>query len=555
MSLDLIYERMTLERIEAENTAETVVEGSLVLPDRAAEIGRALKLQAVPKLNSVEVKDGKVVFEGAFDLFLLYAHLYERRIELADRDPYDEEDDAGEGFRDEVVIDERLETASWKGELPFVYLLDLAGIAEGDEVETHVDVRSTSFEVRSDRLSLDVDVVVAFAARKSYSQELTVAKAVKGAGGIDVERQTVRVVSFLGRGGALTEARGQLNLSGRAVPERFLEVRAFPVVTEATVDDQVVRVRGYVNYAALYVGAEGAGPQYGQWARGAAFETEAEIPTAVRGAACQVKATPLSTEYRIVEEEGTRQLEVRTPVALDLRVQEIKEVAAITGLDSREKEVAARRELLRFLEAVGEGRATFEEGATLDLPQGQPGIERILFGDATAAVDDVHVLGDKVAVELHVDVDLFYVGRSQGDGSVWRVSWPRAVELDLEIPVNGAEPGLERKVNVQVVDVQFDLLNRESVDVLVRLAAEAQVSREVEFEAVAEAVEAAPLEADPPTYTYVVVRPGDTVWKLAAYYRTTPELVLAANPWLESQNDPLPVGKKVCIPRKAAIAG
>ena len=203
MSLDLIYERMTLERIEAENTAETVVEGSLVLPDRAAEIGRALKLQAVPKLNSVEVKDGKVVFEGAFDLFLLYAHLYERRIEPADRDPYDEEDDAGEGFRDEVVIDERLETASWKGELPFVYLLDLAGIAEGDEVETHVDVRSTSFEVRSDRLSLDVDVVVAFAARKSYSQELTVAKAVKGAGGIDVERQTVRVVSFLGRGGAL----------------------------------------------------------------------------------------------------------------------------------------------------------------------------------------------------------------------------------------------------------------------------------------------------------------------------------------------------------------
>lgn len=556
MSLDLIYERLTLERIDAENAAETVVEGTLALPERAAEIGRALKLQATPRLNQVEVKEGKVVFEGALDLSLLYAHFREHRVEPAEREAFDDEfDEADSSQGDEVVIEEILQTASWKGELPFVFLLDLAGIAEGDEVETDVNVRSTSFEVRSDRLSVDVDVVLAFSARTTAVQELTVAKAVKGASGVDVERRTLRVASFLGRGGALTEARGQLNLSGRAVPERFLEVRARPVVTDTVVEDGVARVRGHVNYAVFYVGAGGAGPQFSEWTRGASFETEAEIPSATRGAACEVTATPLTTECRITEDEGTRQLDVKTPIALDIRLKEIKEVAAVTGLESREKEVAARRELLRFLEAVGEGKANFEEGATLDLPEGHPGIDRILFGDATAVVDDVHVLGDKVAVELHVDVDLLYVGRSQGEGSVQAVSWPRAVELDLEIPLRGAEPGLERHVAVEVVDVQFDLINRESVDILLRLAADARVSREVEIDVVAEAVEAPPVEANPPTYTYVVVRPGDTVWKLAAYYRTSPEAVLAANAWLESENAPLPVGKKVCVPRKTAQAG
>lgn len=360
-----------------------------------------------------------------------------------------------------MVIEEQLQTASWRNELPFVLLLDLPGISEGEEIETTVDVRSTSFEVRSDRFSVDVDVVLAFSARSVSIQELTVAKAVKGASGVDAERRSLRVTSFLGRGGGMTEAQGELSLTGRAIPERILDVRAQPVVTEAAADDGVVRVRGYLNYSLFYVGAGGAGPQYSEWVRGATFEMEADIPTAVRGASCDVTVTPQTTECRIVDDEGARQLDVRTPLALDIRLKESKEVAVITGLESKEKEVAARRQLLRLLEAVGETKEIQEEESTLDLPQGLPGIDRILFGNATAVVDDVHVLGDKVAVELHVDVDLLYVGRAQGDGSVQSVSWPRALELDMEIPLRGAEPGLERSVSVEVVEVEFDLINRE----------------------------------------------------------------------------------------------
>ena len=63
----------------------------------------------------------------------------------------------------------------------------------------------------------------------------------------------------------MTEAQGELSLTGRAIPERILDVRAQPVVTEAAADDGVVRVRGYLNYSLFYVGAGGAGPQYSEW--------------------------------------------------------------------------------------------------------------------------------------------------------------------------------------------------------------------------------------------------------------------------------------------------
>ena len=246
---------------------------------------------------------------------------------------------------------------------------------------------------------------------------------------------------------------------------------------------------------------------------------------------------------------------MRTPLELDVQVREVKEVPVVTGLQAKESEIAQRRQLLRILEAVGEARLSHEEEGALDLPSGYPGIERILSAQAKAAVDEVHVLGDKVAVELYVDVDLLYVGRAQGDGGVQTVSWPRAFELDLEIPLRGAEPGLERSVTAKVRQVQWDLVSRESIDVRVLLEVEARVSRELEIDAVVEAVEVPPQEEAPPTYTYVVVRPGDTVWKLAAYYRSHPEIIVAANGWLESEESPLPVGKKVCVPRKGVSVG
>ena len=401
MSLDLIYERLALERIEAENAAETVVEGTVTLPERSAEIGRALKLQAAPKVSKVEVREGRSSLKAPSISPSSTLTTGNAASSRGKRDEFDDEyDDAEFSRSEEVVIEEQLQTASWRNELPFVLLLDLPGISEGEEIETTVDVRSTSFEVRSDRFSVDVDVVLAFSARSVSIQELTVAKAVKGASGVDAERRSLRVTSFLGRGGGMTEAQGELSLTGRAVPERILDVRAQPVVTEAAADDGVVRVRGYLNYSLFYVGAGGAGPQYSEWVRGATFEMEADIPTAVRGASCDVTVTPQTTECRIVDDEGARQLDVRTPLALDIRLKESKEVAVITGLESKEKEVAARRQLLRLLEAVGETKEIQEEESTLDLPQGLPGIDRILFGNATAVVDDVHVLGDKVAVEL-----------------------------------------------------------------------------------------------------------------------------------------------------------
>nr|MBO2476953.1 hypothetical protein [Bacillota bacterium] len=116
------------------------------------------------------------------------------------------------------------------------------------------------------------------------------------------------------------------------------------------------------------------------------------------------------------------------------------------------------------------------------------------------------------------------------------------------------EPGFEADARVQVEDVALDLINRETVEAQVRLLAQVRVGRTAARMAVVEAVAVPPPDPDPPTWTFVVIQEGDTLWALSHRYHTDVDRIVAANPWLEDQEGPLPAGRKLCIPRRGPSA-
>lgn len=551
MSLELRYDRLTIERYDVDNSAQTVVEGSVTLPDGAKEIGRGLRLTATPRVTELEVKDDRVIFEGHFDLDFLYVYFEERRLSgFADIVDEDEAADVEHG-EPEIVIDEKLTHCSWKGQLPFAYVLELPGVKEGQEVETELTVGECSFEVRSDQVTLDVDVALELRAFARGTTEVIAATAVAGSEGIESTRRNVRIKNHLGRGRGEGTAEGELPLTGRAVPESILDIEAKVDVTEAVVDDGQVRAKGNVSYRVVYVGQDDSGVQCVEWLRGATFDVEVVVEGARRGARAEVKVCPGVTRSTLSQGEGGEALAVRTPITISVDVAHVQEVALVTGLESDEKEVVSRVETVSLREAVGEGSATESVEGTLDITPGSPPVDRVLAGHAKARVEDVHVLGDKVAIEVHVDAEMLYVGRDQGGSGVHIVKWPEAFSVDLELPVPGAEPGMERNVKVDVTRVDVDPINRESLDVRVQLAAKVELTREIECDVVVEAVEVLPAESNPPTYTFVVIDSGDTLWKVAARYRSQTEAILAVNPWLDEVGATLPAGRKLCVPRKA----
>ncbi|MFS8665271.1 MAG: DUF3794 domain-containing protein, partial [Limnochordales bacterium] len=127
------------------------------------------------------------------------------------------------------------------------------------------------------------------------------------------------------------------------------------------------------------------------------------------------------------------------------------------------------------------------------------------------------MLEDKVVVAGQADVDALYIGRSQGQ-PVYAVRWEDALPFECDVPLPGAEPGLEAQADVRVEDVVLDLLNRETAEAQVRLAVTVRLTRSAARDAVVEAVAVAPPDPDPPTWTFVVLQEGDTLWKLSHQY-------------------------------------
>lgn len=545
MSLRLEKQSLSIETIVGENTAQSVIEGSVTVPGSKPEIGRALWVQAQPQITGYDVVDGRVAIEGTLDVNLLYAS-------------FTEVESAGEGDEDsepELILEERLEKAAFTGAVPFAFVLDVPGAEPGVQAQPAVTVESVSYEVQGDQRTVEIDVVLNFGCvlKKTIEQVLTTRAITDG--DVSLGQREVRLKTAAVAGKGQTHVTGHLSFGGRVLPEQVLELTVKPSAAPVVkIADGAVEITGNLSCGVLYTAQE-VGAAKAEWPDAIPFQIELPLPGCPAQARADVSLSIVDPTWHVVDADENRGLELDATVLATVRAAVTQVVNVVTELASEGPlAVAVRTEPLAVQEAVGEGVLAFTADASLDVPSGATPVERVLLADARAKVEDVHVLGDKVAVEGAVSLNMVYVGRSGDTTSLAATAWPAGIPFECEIPVPGAEPGLERRVEISVGKVQVDLLNRETVDANVLLNAKVYLSRNVELDAVVEAVEVPAADPNPPTYTFVVLQEGDTLWQLAQRYHTEVAAILLANKWLEDENSPLTAGAKICIPRRRSVA-
>jgi LysM repeat protein len=540
MSLSLRLEKQSLqvETVIGESSAQSVVEGSVSLPGAQPDIGRALCVRAHPRVVEYDVGGGRVTMEGHLDVDLLYAGFTE--VESPEHD----------GGEVEVIMEERLERGTWAGAMPFSFALDLPGAESGMPAVVKAEVERVTFEVQPDQRSVNVDVVLSFSAVVFRADSYTLTTRAISAKDLRTEQHEVRLrlaaVSAMGQ----ARVEGLLPFGGRALPSQVLELTmrpACPLSVELAGD--VVKIGGALRCAVLYTAPE-VGAAYVEWSDTLPYEAAVPLPGMAGQGPVEVRAATTDIRFNVVDTEENRGLAVEATVLLDVRAAQTRLVDVVTGLKSDGPTgVAVRTEPILLQEAVGEGKLATVAVNTLELPAGAAPIERVLQRDARLRVEDVHCLGDKVAIEGAASLELVYVGRSGETTSLHTVSWPSGIPFELEVPVPGAEPGLERRAEVVMDDVSVDLINRETLEATLALTVQVSLSRAVELEAVVEAVEVGPADPNPATYTFLVLQEGDTLWQVAQKYHTDVGAILRVNKWLEDESSSLPMGAKLCIAR------
>lgn len=576
MNVTLQRRAVRMARLIGTATQQAVTEATLELPAALPDIARVVRVAARPLITGWEALEDEVAVQGAVDFVVIYAHEREEPGAAHDIEAergYDVDEEEAPSSLDSREYREVLYRHRWRRGGAFEVVLDVPGAHPGVVVDVQAFSEEMDVQLHRDGRGLDVEAVVSVSARVKEHQDAVVF--VRGdalPAGVEADVEEVAVEHVGGRGAAHLSVEGTLSVAADVPLVRVIDVSASarasaelaPVPAAAEAGDAArgreVLVSGTVDYRALCVDENGDLATV-EWREQTPFSYRVDVsgdgvgadPGDGAGTALKVNARVTGVDAVVVG--AGREVEMFADVEISVDLTQVARLPLLVGLAGpADTELRYRTGAFGLEEWVGEGAADERLRQTLELPPGHPPIDRILSGEAHAIIEDVLVLGDKIIAEGFVDVSALYVARTEGQPMHF-AAWRRAVPVEAEVVVAGAEPGMEAEVHALVTSLDLDLLNREAVEADVRLQVEAKLSRPVEREAIVEAVAVPPAEEDPPTLTFVVIQPGDTLWKLSHRYHTDVEQILRANPWLEGGEDAsLPPGRKLCVPRRRPSA-
>ncbi len=526
MSLSVKENRLVAVNRVGENSLQTVLQGRVELPGTAAPAERIVWVQGRPQLQSLTTDQDRVYVQGAIDLIMVYGP---------------------ETLEDEPAGLKRVE---WPGALPYDTHVEVIGAEPDMEAEAELKTLACEWSLDGGQYSLDVDLIVAVTARVEQIREYAVisdanlaqpAKLTSDGAvlhplppalKLDVDKEITGMLEFAEEGSAPVGT----------VLDMFAEVN----LVETEIGEGRLEAKGAANLRVLYQG-EDLGVSVREFWQVLPFELVFERTEIEPGMALEPALT-CSPEAFVVNDGKNVRVELHLQGALLLR--DHQPVQVLTDMGASGSQVEVRKELMAVDSFVGRKEQQGVVRGLIELTQELPPIREVLIGTAAAHLIDYEVENDKLVVEGVLDVELYYLAHSEEDTKpLFRGVFPEIISFQQTLAVPGLELGMQPRIEIEVLAVKPDLINRETLEVALTLRFAVDVVEYLEVEAVVEAVAVEPLEEDPPTMTYVFVQGGDTIWKLSRLYHTTEEAIIGANPSLQEDPLTLRAGERLYIPR------
>ena len=527
MSLKVREKVLKVESLLGENVGQSVVQGYLELPASVEDIGRVIWLDAVPVIKDYGATEDRVVAEGHLRINLVYA------AEAED-------------------FEQRLYEVTWEDPVSFNHFVEIIGAQAGMKCSCDVSVLNVEWDLRPDRRTIDIEVLLTMLARVYQEQEYTVVESasIKPPKKLVLEdvpvHNNLEVACFPVR----EDING--NLAVLEDEERFetiLKLKATPVVTDSRPSQGSLRLKGYCDVEAI-VATANAEVKKVRWEQVLPYEISVEDQRICDDFQV-LKDFTLNLTGRI-QAEG-KELRLYGDLIGKITLVEKQESRMVLGLSGvNGVEIDSRRELVRFDNFVNEKSQQSSAQGVIELSENYPPIREIIDVNAVAHIIDYRIDEDKIFIDGNLDLSVIYLAHTEYENRpLYCAVFRNAIPIQQVIAVGGVLPGMRAEIDLEVLECYPDLINRETIEFEVTYRINTKVFQPLEEEVVVEAIELEEQDPDPPSITYVVVQEGDTLWKLAKKYNTTEEAILIANSWLREKEDfKLSEGEKVCIPRR-----
>ena len=216
--------------------------------------------------------------------------------------------------------------------------------------------------------------------------------------------------------------------------------------------------------------------------------------------------------------------------------------------------IDTQKTILNIEEYLGEATGEIALEHTLDLPAGQPGMERLLSSQGQLLEPKVEVTEGSVAIESGLNLHVLYTAEGADGPELVMARWESRYNNNLPIvgmmdfPNLQAGSFLRASMNLELLKLEpvSDRTIKVSGLVKVRLLARAPRTLNI----LGDCAEVIPINPETrPSMMFYIVQPGDTLWKIARRYQTTVTQLAQFNQI--SNPDRIEPGQKLLIPKQA----
>lgn len=234
-------------------------------------------------------------------------------------------------------------------------------------------------------------------------------------------------------------------------------------------------------------------------------------------------------------------------IDMDIRLYEDQQLDIISDVYSSIKDLEPVTKELQFERLLMRNSSKCKTSDKLKLPAGQPGILQICNSSGTVKLDDVRIVDNGIQAEGAVYISLLYAAL---DDKHPLQSLDGVLPFSHIIEIEGIYPGCEYNLKHSLEQLSAVMQNSEEIELKAVINLDAVIMENIRDTVITDVTEK-PYDLkkikELPGIVGYVVKPGDTLWKIAKKFYTTVDSIKSVN---ERNDDTIHPGERLVLVKK-----
>jgi hypothetical protein len=520
--VELIKKNIHMNKLRCKSTLQLTLDDDFNVPDVKPDIDQIITEQGEIRINDIKVMNGKLLIKGALVFNVLY---------LCDEDQRPVHNISGEIPFDEVVNMELTcadddPVLKWELEDLTTGLINSRKLSVRSIVRLNVAVEDLYDEETAVMVEGPEDVQ--YISKRIEITDVSINKK-------DTYRIKDEIILPANKGNISALLFNDIHLNNvevRLLEDRFSIKGELPVFILYTSDDEENPIEYYETEIAFsgMIDCNGC--------------TEDMIEDIT------FRITNKNMEIKPDADGEERVLDLEIILEMDIKVYEMEEPEILCDVYSPSKCITPLTRDAVYENLVIKNNSKYRVADRIKVSENQPRILQICHASGTIKIDDIVPVDTELQVEGVVDVNILYISE---DDRIPMNSLRGVIPFSQTIEVKGMKPDSNFEVKPNLDQLSVMMLDSEEIEVKAVMNLNTIVFDKI-TEPIITDIEVTDLDLEKlqamPGMIGYVVKPEDTLWKIAKKYYTTVDTIKSIN---DLEDDRISAGEKIVIMKKVDV--